>query len=367
LNFLSCKTPIRITVFNKNNKMNCGDTNNSIDNTRQKSRNETVLGKYKFLRTLEKGKFGIVKLAKHIQTGEKVAIKIVDKSQLNSSDLKEILREADIIKTLDHPNIAQAIQIIDAESTFYLVMEYVSGGDLFSRLDLGKMEEETVREKFRQIVSAIRYCHEEKYVIHRDLKPENILFDSEKNIKITDFGLSEEFIPGVKLDTFCGTPEYMAPELFLGRTFDGPKVDIWSLGVILYEMLTDTVPFTGTTWQQIGQRVLRGKYFVPEYISTDCKNLLNKMLVLDPNDRATIDMILGDSWLSFGLEQENVHMNSPTTQMKDQRRLNVLIELGYKENEVEESLRCSKFDDCHATYILLGRKTRRRSPSQCGG
>jgi MAP/microtubule affinity-regulating kinase len=282
--------------------MNCQTGDSSNDALSKRSRNETLIDNYKILKTLEKGKFGVVQLAKHKLTGEKVAIKVVHKLQLNSCSLKDIWKEAEIIKTLDHPNIIKVLQIIDTENTFHLVMEYASNGDLFRRLDLGRMEEKEAKEKFRQVVSAIRYCHEEKNVIHRDLKPENILFDNQNNVKIADFGLSEEFIPGVKLDTFCGTPEYMAPELFQGHKFDGPKVDVWSLGVMLYEMITGTVPFSGSTWQNIGERVVRGKYYVPDYISTDCRNLLNKTLVLDPNQRATIHMIMKDTWVNLDLE-----------------------------------------------------------------
>jgi len=284
--------------------MNCHTGDSSNDALSKRSKNETLIDNYKILKTLEKGKFGVVQLAKHKLTGEKVAIKVFHKLQLNSCNLKDIWREAEIMKTLDHPNIIKVLQIIDTENTFYLVMEYASNGDLFRRLDFGRMEEKEAKEKFRQVVSAIRYCHEEKNVIHRDLKPENILFDNQNNVKIADFGLSEEFIPGVKLDTYCGSPEYMAPELFQGHKFDGPKVDVWSLGVMLYEMITGTVPFSGSTWQNIGERVVRGKYYVPDYISTDCRNLLNKTLVLDPNQRATIHMIMKDTWVNLDLEQK---------------------------------------------------------------
>lgn len=183
-------------------------------------------------------------------------------------------------------------------------MEYASNGDLFSCLDCGRMDETEAKEKFKQIISAVRYCHEEKNVIHRDLKPDNILFDSENNIKIADFGLSEEFVPGEKFFTFCGTPEYMAPEVFQGHKFDGPKVDVWSLGVMLYEMLTATLPFPGSTWPHIIERVLHGKYYVPEYISQDCRELLSKMLVLDPSKRATMDVVMKDAWVNSMSENQ---------------------------------------------------------------
>jgi len=276
-------------------------TNNK---TSKMSKKQTIVGEYKLLKTLQKGKFGVVKLGKHIVTGEKVAIKVIDKQQQKQRTLDEMLKEADIMKRLDHHNIIKVHEIIDTENTFYIIMEYASNGDLFSRLDCGRMDETEAKEKFKQIISAIRYCHEEKNVIHRDLKPDNVLFDSQNNIKIADFGLSEEFVPGEKLFTFCGTPEYMAPEVFQGHKFDGPKVDVWSLGVMLYEMLTATLPFPGTTWPHIIERVLHGKYYVPEYISQDCRDLLSKMLVLDPSKRANMDVVMKEPWVNSGSEHQ---------------------------------------------------------------
>jgi MAP/microtubule affinity-regulating kinase len=276
----------------------------SNKNTSKMTKKQTIVGEYKLCKTLEKGKFGVVKLGKHIVTGDKVAIKVIDKLQQKQRTLDEMLKEADIMKRLDHHNIIKVHEIIDTENTFYIIMEYASNGDLFSCLDCGRMDETEAKEKFQQIISAVRYCHEEKNVIHRDLKPDNILFDSENNIKIADFGLSEEFVPGEKFFTFCGTPEYMAPEVFQGHKFDGPKVDVWSLGVMLYEMLTATLPFPGSTWPHIIERVLHGKYYVPEYISQDCRELLSKMLVLDPSKRATMDVVMKDAWVNSMSENQ---------------------------------------------------------------
>jgi len=178
---------------------------------------EPHIGKYRLLKTIGKGNFAKVKLAKHIPTGKEVAIKIIDKTQLNPGSLQKLFREVRIMKTLDHPNIVKLFQVIETEKTLYLVMEYASGGEVFDYLVLhGRMKEKEARAKFRQIVSAVQYCHQKK-IIHRDLKAENLLLDSEMNIKIADFGFSNEFIPGNKLDTFCGSPPYAAPELFQGK------------------------------------------------------------------------------------------------------------------------------------------------------
>lgn len=204
------------------------------------------------------------------------------------------------MKMLDHPNIVKLFQVIETEKTLYLVMEYASGGEVFDYLVLhGRMKEKEARSKFRQIVSAVQYCHQ-KRIIHRDLKAENLLLDSEMNIKIADFGFSNEFTPGNKLDTFCGSPPYAAPELFQGKKYDGPEVDVWSLGVILYTLVSGSLPFDGSTLRELRERVLRGKYRIPFYMSTDCENLLKKFLVLNPAKRANLETIMKDKWMNQG-------------------------------------------------------------------
>uniref|UniRef100_A0A5K3FUQ1 non-specific serine/threonine protein kinase n=1 Tax=Mesocestoides corti TaxID=53468 RepID=A0A5K3FUQ1_MESCO len=172
------------------------------------------IGKYKFIRTIGKGNFAKVKLACHVITGKEVAIKIIDKTQLSPSSRQKLFREVRIMKMLDHPNIVKLFEIIPNEKVLYLVMEYASGGEVFDFLVThGKMAEREARAKFRQIVSAVQYCHQKK-VVHRDLKAENLLLDAQMNVKIADFGFSNEFSPDKKLDTFCGSPPYAAPELF---------------------------------------------------------------------------------------------------------------------------------------------------------
>merc|ERR1719189_377605 len=341
-----------------------GDSGSRVSSRR--SGEEPHIGKYRLLKTIGKGNFAKVKLAKHIPTGKEVAIKIIDKTQLNPGSLQKLFREVRIMKTLDHPNIVKLFQVIETEKTLYLVMEYASGGEVFDYLVLhGRMKEKEARAKFRQIVSAVQYCHQKK-IIHRDLKAENLLLDSEMNIKIADFGFSNEFVIGNKLDTFCGSPPYAAPELFQGKKYDGPEVDVWSLGVILYTLVSGSLPFDGSTLRELRERVLRGKYRIPFYMSTDCENLLKKFLVLNPARRASLEVststtsqqtIMKDRWMNMGFEEEELlPFKEPTLDISDQKRIEMLVTMGYPRTEVEESLRLHKFDDTYASYLLLGRK-----------
>ena len=181
------------------------------------------------------------------------------------------------MKLLNHPNIVKLYEVIDTPTELYLFMEYASSGEIFDYLVAhGRMKEKEARRIYRQIVSAIDYCHN-LHVIHRDLKAENLLLDSNMNVKIADFGFSNQFSPGQRLNTWCGSPPYAAPELFQGKEYSGPEVDIWSLGVVLYVLVCGGLPFDGSTLAKLRARVLAGKFKVPFYMSTG--NILYKLVL----------------------------------------------------------------------------------------
>ncbi|XP_078675690.1 MAP/microtubule affinity-regulating kinase 3-like isoform X25 [Branchiostoma floridae x Branchiostoma belcheri] len=357
------------------------------ESTRQlhRSRNEEHphIGKYRLLKTIGKGNFAKVKLARHVPTGKEVAIKIIDKTQLNPSSLQKLFREVRIMKMLNHPNIVKLFEVIETEKTLYLVMEYASGGEVFDYLVAhGRMKEKEARAKFRQIVSAVQYCHQ-KRVVHRDLKAENLLLDSDMNIKIADFGFSNEFTPGNKLDTFCGSPPYAAPELFQGKKYDGPEVDVWSLGVILYTLVSGSLPFDGQNLKELRERVLRGKYRIPFYMSTDCENLLKRFLVLNPLKRGSLELgfslpqedseerpgghkahwfkkkaIMRDRWMNVGYDDDDLKpYREPDPDWSDPKRIELLLSMNYSRKDIEDSLKSQKYDEIMATYLLLGYKT----------
>ncbi|XP_053199742.1 serine/threonine-protein kinase MARK2 isoform X3 [Scomber japonicus] len=312
------------------------------------------IGNYRLLKTIGKGNFAKVKLARHVLTGKEVAVKIIDKTQLNSSSLQKLFREVRIMKLLNHPNIVKLFEVIETEKTLYLVMEYASGGEVFDYLVAhGRMKEKEARAKFRQIVSAVQYCHQ-KCIVHRDLKAENLLLDADMNIKIADFGFSNEFTLGNKLDTFCGSPPYAAPELFQGKKYDGPEVDVWSLGVILYTLVSGSLPFDGQNLKELRERVLRGKYRIPFYMSTDCENLLKKFLILNPSKRGSLEQIMRDRWMNVGHEEEELKPYiEPQPDYKDPRRTDIMLQMGFSQEEIQDSLVNQKYNDVMAAYLLL--------------
>uniref|UniRef100_A0A8C7N3R7 non-specific serine/threonine protein kinase n=1 Tax=Oncorhynchus kisutch TaxID=8019 RepID=A0A8C7N3R7_ONCKI len=290
------------------------------------------IGNYRLLKTIGKGNFAKVKLARHVLTGKEVAVKIIDKTQLNSSSLQKLFREVRIMKLLNHPNIGEVFD--------YLVAH-------------GRMKEKEARAKFRQIVSAVQYCHQ-KCIVHRDLKAENLLLDADMNIKIADFGFSNEFTMGNKLDTFCGSPPYAAPELFQGKKYDGPEVDVWSLGVILYTLVSGSLPFDGQNLKELRERVLRGKYRIPFYMSTDCENLLKKFLILNPTKRGSLEQIMKDRWMNVGHEEEELKpFIEPQPDYKDPKRTDIMLQMGYSAEEIQDSLVNQKYNEVMATYLLL--------------
>ncbi|KAM7398894.1 hypothetical protein PAMP_018199 [Pampus punctatissimus] len=297
------------------------------------------IGNYRLLKTIGKGNFAKVKLARHILTG------------------RELFREVRIMKTLNHPNIVQLFEVIQTEKTLYLIMEYASGGEVFDYLVAhGRMKEKEARAKFRQIVSAVHYCHQ-KNIVHRDLKAENLLLDANSNIKIADFGFSNEFTAGSKLDTFCGSPPYAAPELFQGKKYDGPEVDIWSLGVILYTLVSGSLPFDGQNLKELRERVLRGKYRVPFYMSTDCEGILRRFLVLNPAKRCSLEQIMKDKWLNVSYDGEELKPHKePVEDFNDASRIDVMVGMGFTREEIRESLVSQKYNEVTATYLLLARK-----------
>uniref|UniRef100_UPI0037E92E31 serine/threonine-protein kinase SIK3 homolog isoform X1 n=1 Tax=Semicossyphus pulcher TaxID=241346 RepID=UPI0037E92E31 len=320
------------------------------------------VGHYEIERTIGKGNFAVVKLATHIITKAKVAIKIVDKTQLDDENLKKIFREVQIMKLLKHPHIIRLFQVMETERMIYLVTEYASGGEIFDHLVAhGRMAEKDARKKFKQIVAAVHFCHC-RNIVHRDLKAENLLLDHNLNIKIADFGFSNLFSQGQLLKTWCGSPPYAAPELFEGKEYDGPKVDIWSLGVVLYVLVCGALPFDGSTLQNLRARVLSGKFRIPFFMSTDCEYLIRHMLVLEPSRRLTMEQICKNKWMRQGdpdpdfdrliAECEQVKTERDTELINEQVLI-AMSEMGMDRERTLQSLQTDAYDHFSAIYSLL--------------
>ncbi|KAJ8797901.1 hypothetical protein J1605_017103 [Eschrichtius robustus] len=264
---------------------------------------EAHIDDFEILHTIGEGIFSKVKLARHILTGTQVAVKVIKKRRQSFSSVQALSREVCNMKALNHPNIVKLLGVTDTEDTLFLVMEYVSGGDMYRYLKLhGRMTEAEARGPFQQLVSALQHCHQ-RGIVHRDLKPKNLLFDSNMNIKLTDFGLSNKCDDTGLLDTICGTVPYAAPELLLGQRYRGPAVDVWSLGVVLYTMVTGSRPFVGKDLQQLRKKVLQGQYPIPPYLSLEIRDLLQKMIALNPSDRGTLPDLMRHPWVNVGQKE----------------------------------------------------------------
>lgn len=260
------------------------------------------IGHYILGETLGFGTFGKVKTAKHQLTGHKVAVKILNRTKIKNLDVVgKIRREIQNLKLFRHPHIIKLYQVISTPSDIFMIMEYVSGGELFDYIvKHGRLGEDEARRFFQQIVSGVDYCHRHM-VVHRDLKPENLLLDHNLNVKIADFGLSNMMMDGEFLRTSCGSPNYASPEIISGRLYAGPEIDIWSCGVILYALLCGTLPFDDEHVPTLFRKIRSGVFPIPDYLNASVVSLLNHMLQVDPIKRATVIDIVQHEWFKKDL------------------------------------------------------------------
>eukprot|EP00188_Purpureofilum_apyrenoidigerum_P004493 Plantae.Rhodophyta-Purpureofilum_apyrenoidigerum.ctg5115.p1 GENE.Plantae.Rhodophyta-Purpureofilum_apyrenoidigerum.ctg5115~~Plantae.Rhodophyta-Purpureofilum_apyrenoidigerum.ctg5115.p1 ORF type:complete len:527 (-),score=118.49 Plantae.Rhodophyta-Purpureofilum_apyrenoidigerum.ctg5115:281-1861(-) len=258
------------------------------------------IGPYIFGKTLGMGATGKVKLAKHVETGEYAAIKIVKKEyiQKKPSLKKKLQREITVMKLCNHPNVLRLLDVFEIDTHLFLVLEYVDGCELFEYLvNYGSLQPQKALFFFRQIIAGVEYCHK-RLICHRDLKPENLLLDKNLNLKVADFGMTNLNPPGSLLDTSCGSPHYAAPEVVSGEMYDGLQADIWSCGVILYAMVTGRLPFDDDNIQRLLMKVQRGVFQFPTNMHPDIKALIQGMMMVQPNKRLTIAEIKQNPWFN---------------------------------------------------------------------
>ncbi|KAK7131954.1 hypothetical protein R3I93_018497 [Phoxinus phoxinus] len=254
--------------------------------------------RYEVLETLGTGTYGKVKRAVARQCGKTVAIKSIRKERLRDDlDRAHIQREIEITASLTHPNIIRLYEVFESGERIVMVMEYASGGELYEYIqEKQRLSEDEARHFFGQITSAVHYCHKNG-VVHRDLKLENVLLDKDLNVKLADFGLSNRYTRGRRLDTFCGSPLYASPEIVNGLPYHGPEVDCWSLGVLLYALVYGSMPFDGTSYGILREQIRQGRYKTPDIPSEAC-SLIGWMLTVKVEDRATVEDIANHWWLN---------------------------------------------------------------------
>ncbi|KAL6838547.1 hypothetical protein ACP4OV_031603 [Aristida adscensionis] len=276
-----------------------------------------LLGRYELGRLLGHGNFAKVYHARHADSGETVAIKVLDKEKaLRHGLVPHIKREIAILRRVRHPNIVRLFEVMATKSKIYFVMELVRGGELFARVAKGRLKEDTARRYFQQLVSAVGFCHA-RGVFHRDLKPENLLVDERGDLKVSDFGLSavaDQFHQDGLLHTFCGTPSYVAPEVLARRGYDGAKADIWSCGIILFVLMAGYLPFHDQNLMAMYRKIYRGEFRCPRWFSKDLTCLLNRLLDTNPDTRITVAGIMESRWFQKGfrpvrfyIEDDQVH------------------------------------------------------------
>uniref|UniRef100_A0A672QF08 non-specific serine/threonine protein kinase n=1 Tax=Sinocyclocheilus grahami TaxID=75366 RepID=A0A672QF08_SINGR len=288
-----------------------------------------------------------------------VAIKIIDKTQLDAVNLEKIYREVQIMKMLDHPHIIKLYQVMETKNMLYLVTEYAKNGEIFDYLAKhGRLSEPEARRKFWQILSAVEYCHN-RNIVHRDLKAENLLLDGHMNIKIADFGFGNFFQPGKPLATWCGSPPYAAPEVFEGQQYEGPQLDIWSMGVVLYVLVCGALPFDGPSLPILRQRVLEGRFRIPYFMTEDCEHLIRRMLVLDPSKRLSIGQIKEHKWMVMEVPVQRPMLYQQTVEGEarvgeySEQVLRLMHSLGIDQHKTVESLQNKSYNHFAAIYYLL--------------
>lgn len=275
------------------------------------------VGKYELGRTIGEGTFAKVRFARNTETGDPVAIKILDKEKLLKHKMVEqIKREIATMKLIKHPNVVRIHEVMGSKTKIYIVLEYVTGGELFDTIvNHGRMREDEARRYFQQLINAVDYCHS-RGVYHRDLKPENLLLDSCGNLKVSDFGLSalsQQLKDDGLLHTTCGTPNYVAPEVLEDQGYDGAMADLWSCGVILFVLLAGYLPFEDSNIMALYKKISDAEFTFPPWMSFPAKRLLTRILDPNPMTRITVQEMLEDEWFKKGYKRAEFDEKYDTT------------------------------------------------------
>jgi 5'-AMP-activated protein kinase catalytic alpha subunit len=274
-----------------------------------------LMQKFEIGRLLGQGSFAKVYYGRNLKTSQSVAIKVIDKEKIFKCGLMDqVRREISVMKLVKHPNIVQLYEVMATKTKIYFVLEYVKGGELFNKVQRGRLKENIARKYFQQLNSAVDFCHS-RGVYHRDLKPENLLLDENHNLKISDFGLSalaECKRQDGLLHTTCGTPAYVAPELICKKGYDGAKADIWACGVILYVLLAGYLPFQDKNLMDMYKKIYKAELKWPSWFSSEARRLLRRILDPNPGTRISFSEILENPWFKTGLDSELIKYSIQT-------------------------------------------------------
>ncbi|KAM7500545.1 hypothetical protein LguiA_024959 [Lonicera macranthoides] len=274
--------------------------------SRSSNNAKTRVSKYELGRTLGEGSFAKVKFAKNVVTGENVAIKILDKEKvLKHKMIGQIKREISTMKLIRHPNVIRMYEVMASKTKIYIVLEFVTGGELFDKISSRcRLKEDEARKYFQQLVNAVDYCHS-RGVYHRDLKAKNLLLDASGILKVSDFGLSalpQQVREDGLLHTTCGTPNYVAPEVIDNKGYDGTKADLWSCGVILFVLMAGYLPFEDANLMALYKKIFKADFTCPPWFSSSAKKLIKRILDPNPLTRITIAEVLQNEWFKKGYQ-----------------------------------------------------------------
>ncbi len=317
---------------------------------------------YIILDTIGKGAFGKVKLGIHKPTNQEVAIKIYEKRNfICPEDLLNFKKEISILKKVNHPNIIKIYNLIEDNYNYYIIMEYASKGDLFSYIvNKKQLEEKEAAYFYCQLINGLEFLHNNK-ITHRDLKPENLLIIDNNILNITDFGLSNEYNNNQLLTTPCGSPSYAAPEMILGRKYNGLSIDIWSSGITLYAMVCGHLPFKDKDQEKLYKKIITCNYTIPDFVSDDCKDLIKKILCNNEKNRININDIKNHPFLIESFKKYNpneyIYYNHNKIYNKIvEMMINNLSEYNYKKDDIIKSIKNNEFNNITTTYKLLLKK-----------
>lgn len=326
------------------------------------------INNYSFCKIIGKGTFGEVNLSIHIPTKEKVAIKVLERSKIqNQIDITRVYREISILMNMKHRNIIQLYQVVETSNKIFLIMEYSDYGELFSFISIHKyLSEKLACVIFHQIISGIEELHRH-LIIHRDLKPENILLKGFRNgdfiVKIVDFGLSNILNHQDQLlSTACGSPCYAAPEMVQGKKYIGTCVDIWSIGITLFAMICGYLPFEDQNIQHLYLKIIHGKFIPAKWLSLHAKDLLFKILDVNPLRRLKIHEIKKHSWYQLYQESDKSHV--ALTSEKEVEFHNKVVEIlgrkGFDISQLNFQLENNIKSDITTGYYLYKAKLRKQ-------